>query len=133
LFAVPGSPLDPRCRGSNDLIRQGAHLTEGADDVLANLPDDPRRLGVARNPLFARDAAGGFADELDLWDSPPEPEADLQSAQKALLNLLSPSPTELDELVRRSQLPAQTVMAALTRLELALQVEFLPGNRIVRL
>ncbi len=133
LFAVPGSPLDPRCRGSNDLIRQGAHLTEGADDVLANLPDDPRRLGVARNPLFARDSAGGFADELDLWDGPPEPEADLQSAQKALLNLLSPSPTELDELVRRSQLPAQTVMAALTRLELALQVEFVPGNRVIRL
>ncbi len=133
LFAVPGSPLDPRCRGSNDLIRQGAHLTEGADDVLANLPDDPRRLGVARNPLFVRGTTEGFADELDLWDDPPEPDADLPNAQKALLNLLSPSPTELDDLVRRSQLPAQTVMAALTRLELALQVEFMPGNRIVRL
>ena len=39
LFAVPGSPLDPRARGSNDLIRQGAHLTETASDVLDNLPD----------------------------------------------------------------------------------------------
>ncbi len=39
IFAVPGSPLDPRSRGSNDLIRQGAFLTESAADVLANLPD----------------------------------------------------------------------------------------------
>ena len=47
LFAVPGSPLDPRSRGANDLIRQGAHLTETAQDVLDNLPDHPlaRRLG----------------------------------------------------------------------------------------
>ena len=37
VFAVPGSPLDPRCRGSNDLIRHGAILTEGAEDVLSQL------------------------------------------------------------------------------------------------
>ena len=55
LFAVPGSPLDPRSRGANDLIRQGAHLTETAQDVLDNLPDHPSREGLARVPLFARD------------------------------------------------------------------------------
>ena len=47
LFAVPGSPLDPRARGANDLIRQGAHLTETAADVLDNLPDHPPREGLA--------------------------------------------------------------------------------------
>src|SRR6476661_2309317 len=47
LFAVPGSPLDPRSRGANDLIRQGAHLTETAQDVLENLPDHPSREGLA--------------------------------------------------------------------------------------
>src|SRR5688500_19479302 len=41
VFAVPGSPLDPRARGTNDLIRQGATLTEGAADVLANLGTGP--------------------------------------------------------------------------------------------
>ncbi len=133
IFAVPGSPLDPRCRGTNDLIRQGAHLTESAEDVLANLPDDPRRMGIARNPLFARDVADGFAEELELWDEPPDPDFDLKLAQARLLGLLSPSPTELDELVRRAQLPAPQVMAALMNLELALQVEFTPGNRVVRL
>jgi DNA processing protein len=54
LFAVPGSPLDPRSRGANDLIRQGAHLTETAQDVLDNLPDHPSRDGLARDPLFVR-------------------------------------------------------------------------------
>ena len=48
LFAVPGSPADPRCRGSNDLIRQGAYLTESADDVLGNLPAEPGRQGLQR-------------------------------------------------------------------------------------
>ncbi len=50
LFAVPGSPLDPRSRGANDLIRQGAHLTETAQDVLDNLPDHPSREGLAASP-----------------------------------------------------------------------------------
>ena len=46
VFAVPGSPLDPRARGGNDLIRQGAMLVENAADVLDNLPLEPtaRRL-----------------------------------------------------------------------------------------
>ncbi len=133
IFAVPGSPLDPRCRGTNELIRQGAHLTEGAEDVLANLPDDPRRAGLSRYPLFARPVEEGFAEELELWDTPPDPDHDFALAQSRLLGLLSPSPTELDELVRRSGLPAQAVMDALTRLELALEVEFVPGNRVVRI
>ena len=59
LFAVPGSPLDPRSRGANDLIRQGAHLTETAQDVLDNLPDHPSREGLGRVPLFARGIPSG--------------------------------------------------------------------------
>ena len=133
LFAVPGHPLDPRSRGTNNLIRQGAHLTESAEDVLANLPDDPRRAGLARNPLFAEPMPDGFSEELDLWDEPPDPDFDLKLASSRLLALLSPSPTELDELVRRAQLPAPQVMAALMNLELALEIEFIPGNRVVRL
>ena len=61
LFAVPGSPLDPRCRGSNDLLRQGANLTETAADVLANLPDHPARQGLARDPMFLH-GKSGFAE-----------------------------------------------------------------------
>ena len=130
LFAVPGSPLDPRCRGSNDLIRQGAHLVESAEDVLANLPNDPRARGLARSPMFGR---AGFADTEPAAPQAKPPHTDLGRAQEALFALMSPSPTELDELIRRSGLPAQDVMAALMQLELAMRVEILPGNRAVRL
>jgi DNA processing protein len=132
IFAVPGSPLDQRCRGTNDLIRQGAHLTESADDVLANLPDDPRRTGLARAPLFATTPAQGLADEMPLWETAPDPEMDIAAAQSNILCLLSPSPTDLDDLVRRSGLPPAAVSAALMQLELALRVEFMPGNRVCR-
>ena len=56
---MPGSPLDPRCRGSNDLIRQGAHLAESAADVLAQLPDQPGQEGFGQMPLFA---SGGLRE-----------------------------------------------------------------------
>jgi DNA processing protein len=132
LFAVPGSPLDPRCRGANDLIRQGAHLTESAEDVLANLPDDPRRTGLARSPLFARDAGNELADAPSPWDAPAAPDIDMAAVQTELLQLLSASPTSVDELIRRSRFAAPEMMAALMHLELAMRVEYLPGNRVVR-
>jgi DNA processing protein len=133
LFAVPGSPLDPRCRGSNDLIRQGAHLTESAEDVLANLPDDPRRLGLERSPAFARADRGGFADTSDPWAVPAESDLDLGLVQAELVGLLDAAPTPIDELIRRSRYSPGAVMASLVQLELALRVEILPGNRVCRL
>jgi DNA processing protein len=54
IFAVPGSPLDARCRGSNDLIRQGAHLTETVEDVLAHLPQAPEAEPAFRYRPTAR-------------------------------------------------------------------------------
>jgi len=133
IFAVPGSPLDPRCRGSNDLIRQGAHLIESADDVLANLPDDPRRLGLSRAPLFARGVGQGASEEPANWEGAPDNDFDIARVQADILGLLNPSPTEMDALIRCSGHPAAAVAAALMNLELALRVEFLPGNRICRL
>jgi hypothetical protein len=84
VFAVPGSPLDPRCRGSNDLLRRGATLTENADDVLSQLGPlldraAPPRLGAAAQttaapswpPVSASDAAAdetGLQLSLESWD-----------------------------------------------------------------
>ena len=122
LFAVPGSPLDPRCLGSNDLIRQGATLTESARDVLGNLPDLAAGL-AARDRL--RGPAHSPADALPGLDSP----GDVDQVRARVVELLSPSPTAVDDLVRRCQLSASAVMAALLELELAQRVEMLPGNR----
>ena len=129
LFAMPGSPLDPRCRGSNDLIRQGAHLTETLADVVDNLPDHPSRQGIARSPLFKRGPATDMAASEPEWASPEAPAA-LGCARSAVIGLLGPSPTAVDDLIRRCQLSPATVMAALLELELAGRVESLSGHRV---
>jgi DNA processing protein len=132
LFAVPGSPLDPRSRGANELIRQGAHLTETAQDVLDNLPDHPTRQGLARDPLFARGNPGLFETAPD-WQEPPEHPPDLPGARTQVVELLGTSPTTVDDIVRRCQFSAAAVMAALLELELAGRIETLPGSRVALL
>jgi DNA processing protein len=126
LFAVPGSPLDPRCRGSNYLIRSGAHLTESAEDVLSNLPDHPTRQGLARSPMFARGLPPGVAEPPDPYEPAP---IDPAEARRRVLQSLGPEPTPVDDLVRRCQLSASAAAAALLELELGGRVEMLPGNK----
>ena len=127
LFAVPGSPLDLRCQGTNALIRNGAHLVETASDVIENLPDHPGREGLARDPLFVRGAAPeGLAEPQIALESPAD-------AMSTLLEMLGPSPTAVDDLVRRCQFSPPEVRAALLDLELAGRVETLPGSRVALL
>jgi DNA processing protein len=135
LFAVPGSPLDPRSRGANDLIRQGAHLTETAQDVLDNLPDHPSREGLTRDPLFARWTPGtpGLAEPAPDWQEPPQSAPDLAQARMQVIELLDSSPTAVDDIVRRCQFSAAAVMAVLLELELAGRIETLPGSRVALL
>lgn len=133
LFAVPGSPLDPRARGSNDLIRQGAHLVEGAADVLDNLPDHPMQEGLGRDPLF-RHVGVGFSEPRQAaeWVAPAV-EQEVGWARNSLKELLGPDPVPVDDLVRRCQLSSSAVMAALLELELAGRIEHLPGSRVALL
>jgi DNA processing protein len=133
LFGVPGSPLDPRSRGANDLIRQGAHLTETAQDVLDNLPDHPSREGLDRLPLFVRGDKPGLAETPPNWQEPVESAADLARARHQVIDLLDTSPTAVDEIVRRCQFSAAAVMAVLLELELAGRIETLPGGRVALL
>ncbi len=133
LFAVPGSPLDPRSRGANDLIRQGAHLVETAADVLENLPDHPQREGLSRSPLFARGTIPGVAEPPAAWEEPAEEPADLLKTRTQVIDLLSISPTAVDEVVRRCQFSAAAVMAVLLELELAGRIQTLPGSRVALL
>lgn len=126
VFAVPGSPLDPRSHGSNDLIRQGAVLTETAADVLAHLPDLPSHSLFSPMPALA----AGLAEPRP---EPPMPPEDMTNIKTQVIDLLSPSPTAVDELVRRCQFSPSAIMAALLELELAGCVEALPGNRVALL
>jgi DNA processing protein len=120
VFAVPGSPLDPRARGCNDLLRQGAILTEGAGDVLAAL-----------EPSLVRPARAGTMPPLQparIDDSDTDPRLANQ-----ILELIGPAPTGVDELIRQTGAPSAAVAAALLELELAGRVARLPGQHVARL
>jgi DNA processing protein len=126
VFAVPGSPTDPRSRGANDLLRQGAILTETAEDVLDNLPQHPMfpslDNGIAAPPGLAELRPELADDSLDL-----------PTARSQVLDLLSSSPTPVDDVVRRCQFSPAAVMVVLLELELAGRLELLPGNRVALL
>lgn len=129
LFAVPGSPLDPRSQGANDLIRQGATLTETAADVIANLPDHPRRQGLARDPLFQHKKSV-LAEPPPSFDAGPADAAELAQARQLVPGLVGAAPVAVDEIARHCQLSSAAITAALLELELAGRVEILSGNRV---
>jgi DNA processing protein len=133
LFAVPGSPLDPRSHGANDLIRQGAHITETAADVLENLPDHPLREGLDRFPLFVQGPPPGAAEPPPTWEEPAEAASDLLKTRMQVLDLLDASPTAVDDVIRRCQFSPAAVMAVLLELELAGRIQTLPGSRVALL
>ena len=120
IFAVPGSPLDPRCRGTNDLIRSGAHLTESAEDVLQQYSDEtltPRRSPASPPPSIDRRA-------------PPDTAEGLDGARREIVERLGATPVVVDELVRQCQLSASMVVTILLELELAGRLERHPGNQV---
>ncbi|MDH3232966.1 MAG: DNA-processing protein DprA [Alphaproteobacteria bacterium] len=119
VFAVPGSPLDPRARGTNNLIRQGATLTETAEDILQTISTQMTRpLAEPVGPTF---------DTLS--DGPPSPDG-LDAARKNIIELLSPTPAAVDELIRECQVSAALVAVVLLELELAGRIERHPGGRV---
>jgi len=119
VFAIPGSPLDPRSRGANDLIRQGAHLVESAADVLAHLPEAPRDA-----PLFALPPP----PEMPIPEDAPPRATPGEYGQ--LIDLIGMAPISVDDLLRRCHLSPPALQAALADLELEGRVDMLPGHRV---
>lgn len=115
VMAVPGSPLDPRAQGCNQLIRDGATLVQTADDVIEAI--SPQRA----RPFRQR--------ELDYAAPGPPPDADA-SARRRIVDLLGPTPVPVDELVRQSGLPPATVQTVLLELELAGKLERHAGGKV---
>ena len=126
VFAVPGSPLDPRCGGTNGLIKEGAaFLVESAEDVLRILDGLPqRKFGEPQG----RDWEGSYDREaLDT----PTIEVD-ESARRHVLEALSSEPVAVDELIRGCQLSAPIVATVLLEAELAGLIDRHPGNQVSR-
>ncbi len=154
VFAVPGSPLDARAEGANDLLRQGATLCASVDDVLGALAPV---LGPARDGPAMAEPHVGVPESEPLWEeidlfagaddfgpalplretgSPPvsQPAAsgigDGIADIDRVLELIGPTPILVDDLIRASALPARHLQAALMELEIRQQVRRLDGNRV---
>jgi DNA processing protein len=118
VFAVPGSPLDPRAAGTNDLIKQGATLiTEAADVISAVAPIMERPIEL-REP----DNAEPFQDSCDF-----DPGA---GDRARIVGLLGPAPLSLDDLVRMAAASPATVRVVLLELELAGRLERHGGGMV---
>ena len=117
VFAVPGSPLDPRAAGTNRLIKAGATLVAEAKDVVEVL-----------QPLLERAPDTGGAGEEDReaidLDGPGE------DARSRIVSLLGPVPAELDDIVRSSGLTVAMVRVVLLELDLAGRLIRDPAGRV---
>ena len=119
VFAVPGSPLDPRCRGSNNLIRQGAVLTENAADVVEVLESGlGRPVAEPPGPLFGAPPQA------------PVDEATLDAARRDVLEKLGPTPVTVDEIIRQCQVTPSVVLTVLLELELAGRLDRHSGGQV---
>jgi DNA processing protein len=149
VFAVPGSPLDPRAEGTNDLIRQGATLCAAAEHVAAALAplvgQEPPPGGSAEEP-----ASRPYGDQRLLWDEldlgeataapdrfgqpvsadPVEAADEVGAGTRTLVDFLGAAPISVDDLARQSGLPIRAVQRELLELELAGRLERHGGNAV---
>jgi DNA processing protein len=115
VMAVPGSPLDPRAQGCNQLIRDGATLVQNAADVVE-----------AVSPLHARVAA-----PITRYDPAAEPAVQADDAVLGEIEqLLGPSPVPVDEIIRLSGASSGAVQMALLELDLAGRLDRHAGGKV---
>ncbi len=119
VMAVPGSPLDPRCRGTNRLIREGAVLVEDAAQVVEAID------GIKSSDLSFFRNLNETSYTIDT-----EIEAECSDIRAAVLNSLGPSPVDVDELLRQCHVSAPVMGMVLLELDLAGRLERHPGNRV---
>ena len=155
VFAAPGSPLDPRAEGTNDLLRDGANICARVEDVLAVI--DPVR---ARDPFadFREDPSRSEPEEGEpLWGEQPllgvdplkipraSPGAELDEARapafdlgeeatlRRIESLLGPSPISVDDLARFAEVDVKRARMAIVELDLAGRIEHSGGDRVALL
>lgn len=117
LLAVPGSPLDPRAKGCNQLIKQGAHVVEEAADILHILDASKIQLEL-REPKTPPYSTAAIQDD------------DVAYAHKKLMEKLSPTAVGVDELIEQCGISAASAQAALLEMELAGKVRRSVGNQV---
>ncbi|MGH1480429.1 MAG: DNA-processing protein DprA [Geminicoccales bacterium] len=150
VMAVPGSPLDARHRGTNQLIRKGATLVETAEDIVASLdnlalarsPRTPSRPFMADDPadlpdrpVEKRDVISSTGDDISLSVRSPEPTSDPTSPGggtliKRICERLGTEPLLVDELIRQCHANSSEMQHSFLESEHEGRIERHPGNRV---
>ncbi len=115
VLTVPGHPFDARASGCNMLIRDGATLVRGADDIISVLERAPET--PVKTPMMKEVPPG-----------PPQRAQDIGRLHRDILARLGPSPLAEDQLIRDLELPAADVAPALVNLELEGKISRQPGG-----
>ncbi|WP_244465902.1 DNA-processing protein DprA [Devosia soli] len=119
VFAVPGSPLDPRAEGGNLLIQQGAKLITSAADIIESIAvADPAR-GLLFDPAWSPDLSDITAD-----NQPDE------NDRQRLLSALSTTPMEIDELIAQTLITPSIMQGLLLELDLEGRLEWSGGQLV---
>jgi len=115
VMAVPGSPLDPRAQGCNQLIRDGATLIQNAADVIEAISSWNGKVASPLRPFEAQ---------------PPQPVEAEPDVRPRVESLLGPSPVPVDEVVRLSGAEPGAVQLVLLELDLAGRLDRHAGNKV---
>lgn len=126
VFAVPGFPLDPRCQGTNKLIKEGAHLVESVDDIVANLPRYENI--ISKKDSIMKDFVDVNSDfkRLDAKYIKQITETD----RTTIIELLSSVSLDFDYLQEATNLPLPIIYTVILELELAGRITRHHGNKI---
>ena len=122
VLAVPGSPMDPRCKGTNSLIKQGAVMCESIEDIMSSLNSEP--------PLFIGEQDSEKFEQATL-KAPQETE--LAEARKLVSAKLGYSAVAVDELMTQCNLPHNLLSLVLLELELAGRLSRQRGGKVALL
>jgi DNA processing protein len=117
VFAVPGSPLDPRCQGTNSLIKQGANLMEGVDDILRFINENNFQLSEPGESNYKVAKVNISEAEIDKW-------------RQKIVEKLSYTPTDIEMLCKELGIPTPIISRVIIELELAGKAQRLYGNKI---
>ena len=116
VFAVPGSPLDPRSKGCNQLIRQGAHMVESVSDIVEHLSMIPHKQF--------------YEKQTSNFTSIPLNDNELANAREKIIEKLGAYAVSIDELVEQCDTSAAIVQTVILELELAGRVARRHGNKV---
>ena len=120
VFAVPGSPLDPRCHGPNQLIQQGAQLIQKAQDLMQGFEGSSLKSDALYNTKMH-----------SLFETTTEDfQRQLHQVKPILLENLSFAPVQINELIRQCACPPATIATLLLELELAGRLDRHPGQQV---